>query len=714
MREKLQVSSLIGVYGAAVPREDRIDESARASERVRRTSEIRELVPQSLPPRSSPDRALHPLDEGLLERLETRFFRHAGADGRIDAKELAEALGLRSEELAKRVLSAFDRDADGAIDVDDFLGSVRRLLFGSTRDRLLFAFRIHDSDRDGKLSRRELETMIALGVAEQELVLTSSDARPERLAASILRHADRSSDGSLSFSEFESVIDRHPAILRHITTSGACWLAPNEDLLERLDSAPALGFRLKRYVQNRATSLILLALWLGLNFFLFELARAKYAASGHHPLVQIARGCGACLNLNGALILLPMMRRALTALQRTPLVGLLRIEEMVGFHRLVGSAMFGFAAVHALAHLGNYYVVDPSRVFDQLATRAGVTGVTWFAVFTAMWVGSRDAVLRGGRFQLFYVTHSLYVLWFLVGVLHGPVFIWWVGLPLLAFAVEQIVRRVGRARETQVLESRVLRSGVTRLTLEKPEGFAASAGDFVFVRLPTIAEHEWHPFTISSAPERPHLTLHVRALGDWTKALRSWAEKRCSGDSQRPVPAFLDGPYGAPCAEILKSRRAVLIAGGIGVTPFASVLESIVLKARQNETSLERVDFYWLNRDQYSFEWFTELLGKLTLLDESGLVRVHVYMTGARSDASCAALNLAAALAHAEGLPDLVTGQRFQTHAGHPVWANELERIAADAGGDPVEVYFCGPDGLGKVLARECRARGLRFRREQF
>jgi hypothetical protein len=161
--------------------------------------------------------------------------------------------------------------------------------------------------------------------------------------------------------------------------------------------------------------------------------------------------------------LLPVMRRAITALARTPMVRLLRIEEMVGFHRLVGSAMFGFAVVHALAHLANYYFTNPGAVLPQLTTRAGLTGVTWLVVFAAMWIGTRAAVLRGGRFQLFHVTHSLYVLWFLIGVLHGPVFVYWVAVPLLVFGIEQIVRRVKRARQTHVLESAVLRSGVTRL-----------------------------------------------------------------------------------------------------------------------------------------------------------------------------------------------------------------------------------------------------------
>jgi len=53
-------------------REDRLDEIGRASERFRRTSEIRELAPHSAPPRSTPDRALHPLDQRLLETSTAR------------------------------------------------------------------------------------------------------------------------------------------------------------------------------------------------------------------------------------------------------------------------------------------------------------------------------------------------------------------------------------------------------------------------------------------------------------------------------------------------------------------------------------------------------------------------------------------------------------------------------------------------------------------
>ena len=46
---------------------------------------------------------------------------------------------------------------------------------------------------------------------------------------------------------------------------------------------------------------------------------------------------------------------------------------------------------------------------------------------------------------------------------------------------------------------------------------------------------------------------------------------------------YVDGPYGAPSVHIFEAEHAVLIAGGIGVTPFASILQSIMKKV-QNAT----------------------------------------------------------------------------------------------------------------------------------
>src|SRR5262249_40013876 len=151
-------------------------------------------------------------------------------------------------------------------------------------------------------------------------------------------------------------------------------------------------------------------------------------------------------------------------------------------------------------------------------------------------------------------------------------------------------------------------------------------GDYVFLRIPAIAKHEWHPFTISSAPEQTNLTFHVRSLGNWTSALRHLVEQKKAG-----LEAYIDGPYGSPTAHLFQSRVAVLIGAGIGVTPFASVLESIVLRANappEKRSKTEWVHFFWLNKDQYSFEWFRALLSKLEELDKRSVLNIHLCMTG--------------------------------------------------------------------------------------
>ena len=68
------------------------------------------------------------------------------------------------------------------------------------------------------------------------------------------------------------------------------------------------------------------------------------------------------------------------------------------------------------------------------------------------------------------------------------------------------------------------------------------------------------------------------------------------------------------------------VATGIGVTPFSSILQSIIFRYKAAQRvcpncnykwvmdlsnwmqQLKKVDFFWINRDQNSFEWFLKLL----------------------------------------------------------------------------------------------------------
>lgn len=654
----------------------------------------------------------HPLDASLLDVLHDAFTEHAGPESRLDAAELQRSLEIKDPFLAERMLAVFDQNGDGVITRAEFLDRVRRLVFGSTSDKLRFAFRIHDLDGDNVIARAELLRMITLCMAEEKTLLNPRAA--ESMTDLLLKAADRNRDGRLSYKEFEAVVGRYPKVLDLITRSEASWLTPNEDLLERFSEPPARKKRLKRALQNRWLPAAIVTVWALANVALFLHAVLRYRDLGANAFVMLARGAGAALNFNGALILIPVMRRLLTRMRRTPVLHKLPVDDAIAFHRLIGVTMFALALVHTAAHFGNYAVSGRGIVAGTFGTAPGLTGFCLLLVFVVMWWCSRPAVRRSGKFELFYFSHLLYVAWFALLLAHGPAFHLWAGVPLLGFAVEQVLRASTRTRKTQILGATPLRSGVTRLEIERPQGFEHRAGDYVFIRIPELARGEWHPFTISSAPERERISLHVRSLGNFTGALRELAEKRKAEGKTEPLEAYLDGPYGTASAHIFDARHAVLIGAGIGVTPFASVLESIVLRANEGKTNLKKVHFFWLNRDAYSFEWFAALLLRLEEIDKGHLVDIHMCMTDGRGHVTAAALNLAREISHELGNPDLITGLRSKTKLGRPDWRAELQAIVDQHAPEPVDVFFCGPPGLARKVERVSLELGLRFRQEHF
>ncbi len=103
------------------------------------------------------------------------------------------------------------------------------------------------------------------------------------------------------------------------------------------------------------------------------------------------------------------------------------------------------------------------------------------------------------------------------------------------------------------------------------------------------------------------------------------------------VEVSIDGPFGTAARRILSAENAILIAGGIGVTPFASILQSLWYRSMSSKAAkVQTVDFVWVNRDCNAFEWFLEMLGELELqqlqLGDKRFIRVHLYMTSAKQE----------------------------------------------------------------------------------
>jgi predicted ferric reductase/Ca2+-binding EF-hand superfamily protein len=636
----------------------------------------------------------------------------------MDVDDLKRALGLRSEYLTRRVLAGFDRDGDGFISRDEFLTGVRALLLGTDREKLEFAFRLHDHDGDGFLDREEIYRMIALSLAESEVSERLSQP-PSDLAAALLADADTNHDGRVSFAELEAVVRRRPELLGRMTRSEAIWIAPNEELLLALDERERRpGSVVARTLGLDAQALSTLALWILANVAVFAWSMLFGRASETtDPAMRFGRALGACIDLDGGVVLIPMMRRIMTWVRATPVGRVLPVDSAVDFHKIVGHTLYALAVTHSvafvLAYVGGH---TRSPAWQVLATGHGATGAVLLGVFTVMWVFSLGFIRRSRRFELFYFTHLLYVVWLGLVIAHAPRILLFSGIAIGVLVIEQLLRLRRRRPPSRVVSTWALRSGVTRLEIERPPGFVFGAGDYVFLRIPTVAKHEWHPFTISSAPEVSTLTFHVRSLGNWTAALRKHVEEH----RDEPLTAYVDGPYGSPSAHIFASRFAVLIGAGIGVTPFASVLESVVLRGNDDDdaiarpSALEKIHFVWLNRDQYSFEWFRGLLSRLEERDTRRLLDPHLFMTGARTGSTTFGLELAREIMHASGRSDLVTGLRTKTHFGPPSWESFLGKIAEEHAPARVDVFFCGPHALAKKLAPICQRLNMGFREERF
>ena len=96
--------------------------------------------------------------------------------------------------------------------------------------------------------------------------------------------------------------------------------------------------------------------------------------------------------------------------------------------------------------------------------------------------------------------------------------------------------------------------------------FSFEPGQFAFITIDADDFREAHPFTISSGAAEDGLRFTMKVLGDYTRRVRD--------DLTAGADATVEGPYGR-FNPLQGSDRQVWIAGGIGITPFLSVLRSM-------------------------------------------------------------------------------------------------------------------------------------------
>lgn len=405
--------------------------------------------------------------------------------------------------------------------------------------------------------------------------------------------------------------------------------------------------------------------------------RFQHYASAPSVLVPIARASAAGIYLNFALVLLPLLRFLFSRRSLGFLRAVFPLHQALEAHVIAGTAVLGFSMVHTLAYIG-LALTEPALVmsFGGVALATGVLLVGLLgALAWGAWARTR------GRYDAFYYTHFLTIPIALAASLHAPWFVTVAAVPLLLFLADRIVRLRFMA-EPAIVENLTVDGRDIDLVLRRPLNFTYQAGDYAFLCVPSLSRLEWHPFSlINATSDTGSLAFRIRMSGNWTKAL--------AGLSVGTL-VYVDGPLASPCREMHDCQRMVLVAAGIGITPFVSFLEEV---RGSGVCPFERMQLYWVERDEASFARFAPLLEELegTL---GGKLRVELVIRPSGD---------------APTVPPV--GRLVSVRDVN--WDAELGRVSAE-GLEGGTLFFCGPPSLSKVLQKSTRGAGLHFRTESF
>ncbi|CAG8473681.1 19469_t:CDS:2 [Dentiscutata erythropus] len=516
--------------------------------------------------------------------------------------------------------------------------------------------------------------------------------------------------------------------------------------------AESLSSRLsKEFTLKRLTFWIF---WFGSHIFLFILGYLKQKDDPSLDNLNVlglsvwtSRGAGLCLAYDGSLILLPVLRNIIKYLRALSFLNkLIPFDENLWFHRQTAYAMLFWTLVHVFAHYVNFWRLEQLGKFQawqlHYTTWAGLTGHFMLLIMLLMYTSAHHK-MRHQSFETFWYTHHLAFFFMFCLFFHGhgcfvktaegvcKGYLSWrftiIGGILYFF--ERVLREIRARQATKITKVIDHPSKAVEIQFDKPS-FRYKAGQYLFLNIPAISTWQWHPFTITSAPDDPFVSIHVRQVGDFTNKLGELLgcnSNNSNFDIKRTLPAVLptlriDGPYGAPAEDVFKNEIVVLIGCGIGVTPFASILKNI-WHQQQNKRllKLKRVEFFWICRETGAFEWFQSLLKTLEATQmEAGFLKFHIYLTSKLRESTINNI----IINDVSGSYDPLTDLESRTHYGRPNFgyifsqlnrAIESGRYLPGKEGDlntNVGVYYCGPPALAKSLKKDCdsaNTEGIKF-----
>ncbi|XP_021887279.1 respiratory burst oxidase homolog protein A [Carica papaya] len=730
-------------------------------------------------------------------------FDKLAKDGYLHRSDFAKCIGMRdSKEFALELFDALSRRRRMKVEKisrEELYEYWSQITDQSFDSRLQIFFDMVDKNEDGRITEEEVKEIIMLSASANKLSRLKEQA--EEYAALIMEELDPERLGYIELWQLETLLLQKDTYLNYSQglsyTSQA--LSQNLQGLKKRSRIQRLSKQFLYYVQDNWRRIWVLSLWvmtmIGLFAWKFFQYKQKSAFKVMGYCLPTAKGAAETLKFNMALVLLPVCRNTITWLRSTKFSFFLPFDDNINFHKTIAAAIVIGVILHAGDHLAcdfprlinassdnyNYYLsgnfgTQKPTYLDLVKGPEGVTGIL---MVICMAIAFTLATRRFRRnqiklpkpfdrftgFNAFWYSHHLFVIVYILLIVHGVclylVHKWYLqttwmylAIPVLLYAGERTLRFFRSGSYTvRLLKVAIYPGNVLTLQMSKPSQFRYKSGQYMFVQCPAVSPFEWHPFSITSAPDDDYLSVHIRQLGDWTQELKRLFSEVCeppvAGKSgllradettKKSLPKLLiDGPYGAPAQDYKKYDVLLLVGLGIGATPFISILKDLLnnivkmeeqadsnsdlsrtsdLSAGSNDSSNSRrvcpkrkkfvkttnAYFYWVTREQGSFDWFKGVMNEVADFDQRGVIEMHNYLTSVyeEGDARSALITMVQALNHAKNGVDVVSGTRVRTHFARPNWKKVLSKISSKHSGARIGVFYCGAPVLAKELSKLC------------
>jgi predicted ferric reductase len=306
-----------------------------------------------------------------------------------------------------------------------------------------------------------------------------------------------------------------------------------------------------------------------------------------HDTASLLTSLGRVAGLLGAYLVLV----ELLLLARLPVLDrLVGFDRLARWHRVNGRVCLGLLLGHAALIVAGYTLGDrislPAQVERLITGYPGViTAIAGLAILVAVVVSSAVAVRRRLRYETWYFIHLYAYLGIALAFSHqlatGSEFVgrpgarayWYAlyGATLAAIVVFRIGLPVARSAWHRLHVAAVVEEAPGVVSLEiggrRLDRLRAQAGQFFSWRF--LTRDRWweaHPFSLSAAPDGRRLRITVKGVGDYTAALRAIPPA---------TRVIAEGPFGSFTSAARRHPRAVLIAGGVGITPIRALLEEM-------------------------------------------------------------------------------------------------------------------------------------------